>query len=63
MPPIIVHRANEYSKDLRLNIPLEMEFHHTPYGYMDRYGRLKVVDQLSTVCDAFPINNQIIFLD
>ena len=63
MPPIIVHQSKEYSQDLNYNIPLDCIFHHTPSSYMDRYGWLKSMTQLSNVCSASPINNQILLFD
>ena len=61
MIPIIVHQAKEYSQDLHSNIPLDWKFHHTPSGYMDRDGCLKAMTQLSNVCGASPVSNQILF--
>ena len=63
MPPIVVHQDKEYSQYLHQNIPLEWKFHHTPYGYMDRYQWLKTMSNFSNICGASPINNQIILFD
>ena len=63
MSPIILHQANQYSQDLRYNVPLEWIVHHTTYGYMDRYGWLTAVTQLINVCNASPVNNQILSFD
>ena len=63
MTPIIVHQAKETSQYLHFNIPLEWTVHHTPYSYMDIYGWIKSMTQLSNVCGTSPINNQIIFFD
>ena len=63
MPTIIVHQAKEYSEDIRFNIPLDWTVHHTPSDYMDRYGWIKYMTQLSNICNAYPFNNQIIFFD
>ena len=45
------------------NIPLDWTFHHTPYGYMDRYGWLKAMNQFSNICGVYPVNNKILFFD
>ena len=42
MPPIIVHQAKEYSKDVHFGIPLDWTVHHTPYDYMDRDVWIKI---------------------
>ena len=63
MPPVIVHQSKEYSQDLHHNIPLYWIFHHTPSGYMDRYGWLKVMTQFSNICGASPVNNHVLFFD
>ena len=63
MPPIIVHQSKDYSEEIHFNIPLEQTVHHTPSGYMDRDGWLKATTQLSNICGASPVNNQILFLD
>ena len=63
IPPIIVHQANDYSKDIHFNIPLDWTVHHTTHVYMDRYGCLKATTQLSNVCSTSPVNNQIILFD
>ena len=63
MPPVVVHQAKEYSQDLHHNIPLDWAVHHTPSGYMDRDGWLKEMTQLSNIFGAYPVNNQILFLD
>ena len=63
MPPVIVHQAKEYYQDIHHNIPLDWTVHHTTSGYMDRYGWLKVMTQLSNICVASPVKNQIIFFD
>ena len=61
MPPIVVLQAKEYSQDLHHNIPLDWTVHHTPCGYMYRYGWLKAMTQLSSICGASPVNNHILF--
>ena len=63
MTSIIVHQDKDCSEDLRFNIPLEWTVHHTPFGIMDIYGWLNAMTQLSDVCGASPVNNQIIFFD
>ena len=63
MPAIVVPQAKEYSQDLHHNIPLDWTVHHTPSGYMDRDGWLKSMTQLSNICGASPVNNQILFFD
>ena len=63
MPPIIVQQANEYSEDLHFNVPLEWTVHNTPYWYKDKYRWIKATTQLSNVCGAYPVKNQIIFFD
>ena len=63
MPPIIVRQSKEYSQDLRHNIPLDWIVHHTPYGYMDRYGWHNSMTQVSNICGTSPVNNQILFFD
>ena len=52
MPPIIVQQPKEYSKELHSNIPPDWTLHNTPFGYMDRYQRLKSMDQFSNVCGS-----------
>ena len=63
MPPVFFLQSKEYSQDLHNNIPLEWTFHHTPSGYMDRDVWLKSMIQLSSICGASPVNNQILFFD
>ena len=63
MYPVIVHQAKEYSQYLHHNIPLDWIVHHTSSGYMDRHGWLKAMTQLSNICGASPVNNQILFFD
>ena len=63
MPTVILHQAKEYSQDLHHNVPLDWKFHHTPSGYMDRYGWLKFMTQFSNICGDSPVNNQILFFD
>ena len=63
MTPVVVHQSKEYSQDLHHNIPLDWTGHHTPPGYMYRYGWLKAMTQLSNICGAPPVNNQILFFD
>ena len=63
MPPIVVHQAKDYSQYIHHNIPFEWTVHHTPSGYMDRYGWLKFMAQFSNICGASPVNNQILFFD
>ena len=63
MSPIIVHQAKDYSKDLYYNVPLGWIVYHTPSGYMDREKLIKSMTQLSNVCGASPVNNQILFFD
>ena len=63
MSPIVVHQAKDYSQDLHHNILLDYKVHHTPSGYMDIDGWLKAMTQLYNICDASPVNNQIIFFN
>ena len=63
MPPVIVHKAKEYSQYLHHNIPLDWIVHHTSSGYMDRHEWLKAMTQFSNICGASPVNNQILFFD
>ena len=63
MPPIVFHKEKEYSQDIHFNIPLDSIFHYTQSSYMDRDGCIKFTTQLSTVCGASTINNQILFFD
>ena len=63
MPPIVVHQSKEYSQGIHHNTPLDWTFHHTPSGYIDRYGWLKAMTQFSNICGASPVNSQIIFFD
>ena len=63
MPPVAVHQAKDYSQDLHHNIHLDCTVHHTPSGYMDRYGWLNDTNQFFNIYDASPVNNQIIFFD
>ena len=46
---------------LHHNIPLDCTVHHTPSGYMYRYGWLKAMTQFSNICSASSFNNQILF--
>ena len=61
MPPVVVHQAKEYSKDIHKNIPFDWKVYHTPSGYMyiDRW--LKTMTQLFNICSASLVKNQIIF--
>ena len=63
MPPIILHQAKEYSQYLHYNFPLDCIVHQKPPGYMDRYGWIKSMNQLSNLWGASPIKNQILFFD
>ena len=63
MPPVVVHQAKEYSKDLHHNIPLDWTVHHTPSDYMDRDRWLNSTTQFTNICIASPVSNQIIFFD
>ena len=63
MPPISVNQSKEYSQYLHFNITLDWKFNQTPSGYMDRCGWLKATTQLSNVCGASHVNNQILFFD
>ena len=63
MPPIIMHKAKEYSQYLHFSIPLYWTFHNTPSGYMYIERWLKSMNQFSNVCGAFPVNNQILLFD
>ena len=63
VPPIIVDQAKEYSQDLHFNIPLDWTVYHKPSGYMDRYGWLKSMTQLSSICSASPVKNQMILFN
>ena len=63
MPNIIVHQDKDYSQDIHYNVPLDWIVHHTPYGYMDRYGWLKSTHQFSNVCGAFLVKNQKLLFD
>ena len=63
MPPVVVHQDKEYSQDILHNIPLDWKFHHRPSGYMDRYGRIKAMNQFHKICGAYSFNNQILFFD
>ena len=42
---------------------MDWKVHHTPYGNIDRDGWLKAMTQFCNPCDAYPINNQILFFD
>ena len=59
----MLHQAKDYSKDLHFNIPLDWIVHHTPSGYLDIYGWLKSMTQLSNLCNASPVKNWIIFFN
>ena len=63
VPPIILHQSKEYTQDIHFNITLYCMVHHTPSGYMDIDGWLKSVTQLSNICVASPVNNQILFFN
>ena len=63
MPTVVVHQANEYSRDIHHNVPFDWNVHHTPSGCMDRYWWLKVVTQFSNICGASPVKNYILFFD
>ena len=63
MPPVIFHQDKESSQNLHHNIPLDWTVHHTSSSYMYRDGCLKAMNQLSNICGANPINNQILFFD
>ena len=63
MPPVIIHQAKEYYEDLHHNIPLDWTVNHTSSGYMDRDRWLNAMTQISNICGASPVNNQIIFFD
>ena len=60
MPHIIVQWDKDYYQDLNHNIPLDCTVHHKPSGYMDRDRWLKAMNQLSNICGASPVNNQIL---
>ena len=60
---IIDHQVKEYYPHFHRNTPLEWIVHHTPSGYMDRYGWLKSMAHLSTVCGTSPFDNYILLFD
>ena len=60
IPPVVVNQAKDYSQCIHNNIPLDWTVHHTPSGYMDRYGWRKATTQFSNICGASPVNNQIL---
>ena len=61
VPPIILHQSKEYSQDIHFNLPLYCTVHHTPSGYMNRYSWIKSMTQISNICGASPVINQILF--
>ena len=63
VPPIIFHKAKEYSQDTQYNIILDLIIHHKPSGYMDKYGWLKYMTWFYNVCGTSLINNQILLFD
>ena len=63
MPPVIFHQAKEYYQDTHRNIPLDWTVHHTSSGYIDRYGWLNIMAQLSNICGSSPLNKQILFFN
>ena len=63
MPSVVFNQVKEYSQDLHQKIPLDWILHHTPSGYMDWDGWIKDINQLSKICGASPVNNQILFFD
>ena len=63
MPSVVVHQAKEYSQDLHQNTSLEWTVHPTPSGYMDIDVWLKAMTQLSKICGASTVNNQILFFN
>ena len=63
MLPIVVKQAKEYYQYIHHNIPLDETVHHTPSGYMYRDGWLKAMTQLSNICGASPVKNQILFFN
>ena len=63
MLPIILHQAKKYSQYIHFVIQLDWIFHHTPSGYMDIDGWIKAMTQLSTVCGASTIKNQMIYFN
>ena len=60
MPPIILHKAKDYSQDIHYDVPLDWIVHHTTSGYMDRDGWIKSMTQISNVCGTYPVNNEIL---
>ena len=63
MLPVVIHQSKEQSQDLHHNIPFDWTVHHTPSGYMDKYGWLKAMTQFSNIYGASPVKNQRIFFD
>ena len=62
MSPIIVHQDTDYTQYLHFNVRMEWKFHHTTYGYMDRYGWLKSMTKFSNICGAPPCQQSITVL-
>ena len=63
IPPTIVHKSVEWTKDLSLNIPDNWVVHSTPSGYMDRDGWLKTTENFSSLAGASAGNPQFPFFD
>ena len=63
MPPMIVHQAENYTKNIHCNLPSDWIVHNKPSGYMDRYGWMKAMSLFSRTCGTSKMNPHILFFD
>ena len=63
MPPMIVHKAENYTQDLHWNLPSDWLVHNTLSGYMERDGWMNAMSLLSRTCGAIKLNAQVLFFD
>ena len=56
MPPMIVHKAQNYTQDIHWNLSNYWLVHNTPSGYMDRDGWMKAMSFFIRTCGDIKIN-------
>ena len=63
MSPVIVHQAENYTKDVYWNLPSDWLVHNTPSGYIDMYVWMKEMSLFSRTYGASKLNPQVLFFD
>ena len=61
LPPIVVHKGAEQTAGFLYAVLDDWNIHHTPSGYTDRDGWLKIINMICKVSGARAGNIQILF--